>query len=214
MAPNTKQLSLIVKHLSAADLGVQKPVFAPLTQESNLSAPQEACHDVSNYWDWSHEPNESDHYWDWSSNPKEEVVSTARIISNLVKFSCQKSDVVSSGVDSNDYWDDRSSKDREPVKAQHADTVAADYWEWNPILESAGALLEHSSADERSKIIAAILHDERVRQLLSSDHIVRNLRESGSRMNPRPRHTLIPLIIGTHTWLPSTSPKGVVLQYC
>ena len=46
MAPNTKQLSLIVKHLSAADLGVQKPVFAPLTQESNLSAPQEACHDV------------------------------------------------------------------------------------------------------------------------------------------------------------------------
>lgn len=206
MAPNTKQLNLIVKQLSGADLVVQKSAFAPLTEGSASSSPQEACPEISNYWDWSHEPNESDNYWDWSSNPKEDVLSTARIVSNLAEFRCQKSDVVFSGVDSNDYWDDRSPKDREPVVAQHADQVAANaYWDWNPVHEPADALWERSSASARLQMIEAILEDERIRLLLASDHIVGNLRESGSHTYWHEPATTSH-IDSSHYWNPYVAP--------
>ncbi|KAI2496275.1 hypothetical protein MHU86_18232 [Fragilaria crotonensis] len=203
MAPNTKQLNLVVKQLSAADLGVTKPVFPPLTQESPS---HEACVDVSNYWDWSHEPDESDNYWDWSSNPKEDIVSSTHIISNLEKFQCQKSEVVCSGVDSNDYWDDRTPKDREPVTAQHANEEAADaYWEWSPVYEHADAILERPSDNKISKMIAMILDDERARQMLSSQRIVDNLKRSGSHTYWHEPATTSH-IDSSHYWNPYVAP--------
>ena len=203
MAPNTKQLNLVVKHLSAADLGVDKPFFHPLTQERTSG---EACLDVSNYWDWSEEPDESDNYWDWSSNPKEEIVSSTHIVSNLVKFHCQKSEVVCSGVDSNDYWDDRTPKDREPVTAQHTNQDAADaYWEWSPVYEHADAFLERPSDNKISKMIAMILDDERARQLLSSEHIVDNLQKSGTHTYWHEPATTSH-IDSSHYWNPYVAP--------
>ena len=181
MAPNTKQLNLIVQHLSAVDLGVDKQVFAPLTQGSTSSeAFGKECID---YWDWSHEPDDSDKYWDWGSNPKEEVVSSSRIIENLVKPSVKSSEVVYSGVDSNDYWDERSVKDCEVVTAQHENQDAVDaYWEWSFPHRHADVYANPLLSGEHAKTISSILEDERARHILSSDHVVENLRHSGSHM--------------------------------
>lgn len=168
MAPNTKQLNLAVQHLSASDLVVSKQAaFAPLTQETQA---QEASSEVPvNYWDWSDKPDESDNYWDWSANPKADILSSTHIVENIVKSHKMKDDLVYSGVDSNDYWDDRNTKDRETVTAQHINEDAVNsYWDWASV------------DDEREDAIAKILEDERIRYMLSADHITECLQKSGS----------------------------------
>ena len=169
MAPNTKQLNLAVQHLSASDLIVSKQTaFAPLTQETQE---HEASSQVPvNYWDWTEQPDESDNYWDWSANPKADILSTTHIVENLVQsYKMKKDELVYSGVDSRDYWDERTTKDRETVTAQHVNVDAVhSYWDWSSV------------DDEREDTIAKILDEERIRCMLSADHITECLLKSGA----------------------------------
>ena len=169
MAPNTKQLSATVKQLSPSDLHFAKAAFAPLTQEAQpqQKAPSPGA-ESDNYWTWSEEATESDNYWDSSVNPKQEILSSSRIVLNLVKEHKEKTDVVHSGIDSNNYWDERSTKDREPVTNQHVNKEAVEsYWDW-------------SLVDERATIIASIMQDEQARQLLSAEHLTACLKQTAS----------------------------------
>ena len=171
MAPNTKQLSVIVKQLSSSDLHFVKAAFAPLTQEAQPQQKAPSPVESSNYWNWSAEATESDNYWDSSANPKQDILSSSHIALNLIKSHKEKTDVVHSGIDSNDYWDERSTKDREPVTAQHVNEKAVEsYWDWSPV----------APVDERAALIASIMKDEQARQLLSAEHLTACLKQTAS----------------------------------
>eukprot|EP00545_Synedropsis_sp_CCMP1620_P008285 CAMPEP_0119011898 /NCGR_PEP_ID=MMETSP1176-20130426/5950_1 /TAXON_ID=265551 /ORGANISM="Synedropsis recta cf, Strain CCMP1620" /LENGTH=206 /DNA_ID=CAMNT_0006964775 /DNA_START=73 /DNA_END=693 /DNA_ORIENTATION=- len=168
MAPNTKQLNLLVQQLSPADLTLAKPHFAPLTQ----AAPQQEPVDSDSYWAETTEVrNETDCYWDWSENPKKDILSGNHIALNLVKSHKVKTDLIRSGVDSASYWDTTSAKDAEPVTAQHINEEATEsYWEWS------------ADPDSRQAIIDTIMKDEAARQMLAGDHIANNIRKASSDM--------------------------------
>ena len=170
MAPNTKQLSAILAQLSPANLHIVKAAFFPLTQEAQPQQKASSPAELDNYWSWSEEPTECDNYWDFSANLTQDILSSSHITFNLVKSHTEKTHVLHSGIDSNDYWDERSTKDREPVTAQHVNEEAVEsYWDWSPV-------------DERAAIIAGIMKNEQARQLFTTEHITATLKQTASDM--------------------------------
>ena len=131
MAPNTKQLSRIVQHLSCSDLTLSKTAFVPLTEETKHG---ETSTTQENYWDWDNEckKQHTDSYWEWTASPEERVLSTEHIVSNLIKLCVQNSNSVQSKDDSIDYWDERSVKDSEQIELSVECVESSDnYWKWN-----------------------------------------------------------------------------------
>jgi hypothetical protein len=131
MAPNTKQLSRIVQHLSSSDLTLSKTTFAPLTQEIQNG---EKSTTEENYWDWNNEckQQETDSYWEWPGSLEAQVLSTEHIVSHLVNFHVSKCELIQSKTDSCDYWDERTVKDREQSKPPiECGESSDDYWKWN-----------------------------------------------------------------------------------
>jgi hypothetical protein len=134
MAPNTKQLSRIVQHLSSSDLTLSKTAFLPLTQAAKHHGEASKTHE--NYWDWDNEckEQETDSYWEWPAHSEEQVLSTEHIVSNVMKMDTGNSVSLQSGVESFDYWDVRSVKDREKVtQPVHCVDLSDNYWRWDAL---------------------------------------------------------------------------------
>lgn len=174
MAPNQKQLNLIVQQLSAGDLVGPSKTQVPLTREqpARQSLTQS---EADNYWSWAPEDNSNrteEAYWDWSENPSVDVLSVDHVVQNLKSTRIvEKDDIIRSGLDTNDYWDETSTKDKEARTISSDDQHTADsYWQWPSVKEEETTVVQNAIIDE-------ILESEKVRQILSVDNIMKNIQQ-------------------------------------
>mmetsp|Transcript_6292 Transcript_6292/g.9678 ORF Transcript_6292/g.9678 Transcript_6292/m.9678 type:complete len:199 (-) Transcript_6292:107-703(-) len=168
MAPNQKQLNLIVQQLSAGDLVGPSKTQVPARQSLTQS-------EADNYWSWAQEDTSEkteEAYWDWSENPSLNVLSVDRVVQNLKSTHfVEQDDIIRSGLDTNDYWDETSTKDKEAKIISSNDQHTADsYWQWPSVKEEETTVVRNAIIDE-------ILESEKVRQLLSIDNIMKNIQQ-------------------------------------
>mmetsp|Transcript_42794 Transcript_42794/g.48626 ORF Transcript_42794/g.48626 Transcript_42794/m.48626 type:complete len:209 (-) Transcript_42794:70-696(-) len=173
MAPNNKQLNLILQDFSPVDLLVSKSSYPPLTQNEQKNTEPLTPAGVDNYWSWTsaedQRKEQEDSYWDWSESPSTTVLSSKSIVENLIQTSAVGDDLVRSAADSHDSWNVTSSKDRETHTTidQHESEVPRNntYWHWTSSNEEKRVL-------QSDTIIKNILEDERLRQALSKNLIL------------------------------------------
>jgi hypothetical protein len=140
----------------------------------------------------------SDGFWYWPANEKiykeeqaQRLTSTSNIESNL-RSSVNRSEGSSNGnrKDHDGYWtwDESSQKRIKDIPSRTVDpSPSFDYWTWDTI----------SPEDEKKKIIETILEEERIRQLLSSEHIEEQLRNSSFQLNNKESHAVLPPVSAT-----------------
>jgi len=189
MAPNKKSLACVVQSLSQHDLSAMiKSEFLPLTsldvkEASSIIFDTEKTSPLildasDNYWSWSTpaslEENDDDltassscdDYWNWNANPHLDLLTTAHLESNLKNWVAPNdTNRISSlckvvkNLDSNNYWDSSSVKDREArTIACSADPTSKDqYWYAPSTVEQ-----------QRLVLLARILEEEAIRQSLCS----------------------------------------------
>ena len=96
-----------------------------------------------------------------------EQFSADHVIANLQKAD-EKTDLHRQPTDSDDYWAMTTPKDlSSDVRSKQTD---ASYWDWPT----------KTKEEEKNDLIQAILEQERIRQIFSVDHIVKNMQQEAA----------------------------------
>jgi hypothetical protein len=144
----------------------------------------------------------SDCFWYWPANDKiykEEVAnkltSCSNIESNLRSIVIAEGSSNTAKKEHDRFWTWTSDESRHQIKDIPAHSLdpnpSFDYWTWDTI----------SPEDVKKKIIETILEEERIRQLLSSEHIEEQLRKSSFQINNKEfHHNIVPAVTTAGYW--------------
>ena len=173
MAPNIKERAAV--NDSLAILNVNDLIkFAPLTS-SNYEIPTETEHREAlshAYWEWPQDAKRTAIRNLMENEENRAMFSIHHVEANLINEAQRLSELdVVSHQESHDYWDMPTNAvdidDRRIVQIQD------EYWEWPA---------PQNQSMEKEILMARILHEERIRQILSIEHIEANLRKQAAEL--------------------------------